>query len=692
MNLISLLYPNLLPQSQFNLDKFENLSILLGSIEQVDGTMKPFQNALSWLFRASIASIKKHYPYNIVMAVFVVGCGLGYHMGKNDGIIIPVQLADTKISNEQLAPIDLVEDKESDEANNETECDRPQRSISVAELNFKTQESIHSKITRATDILRPTEKTLEVRGGDTLVSILTNEGIERRLAHDVVRSLRGHCDPRRLKPGQTVTLALKPSEEEDQGPELLKVSLKIDETKDVHSSRGDEGKFDAWLEQKEVKKELAYANGKIVNSLFAASTQAGVPATIVIDVIRALGHRVDLQRDIQPGDQFEIAYERFVDKTGKNVSDGKATFVFLHAKGKDIKLYRHTTKSGETDFYLEDGSNLKNGFMRTPIDGARLSSNFGMRKHPIHKFTRMHRGVDFAAPRGTPILAAGDGVITKMGWHGGYGRYIQVKHNGEFATAYAHMNRFATNLKVGAKVRQGQKIGEVGSTGSSTGCHLHYEILRHGQQINPKSVKNVGGKKLEGRELQHFLACIGATNTKVAELRNTETSKKIAHNGIANNDNKIPGNNPVNNLENKDINKNTTQALDQRLDPKLDKDLQPESHKQLASLADPTIPLSTQDGAANLNTSIQGPTDRHESNTTSSKDKGESSTSKSSGDTSHALDLALAEAQSVLNASSVAEPNIEAPHDTEAQRDASESSQPSLEVLKLAKPNPAQPA
>lgn len=498
--------------------------------------MKPFQKALFWLFRAGFDALRKHYPYNVVMAVFIVGCGLGYQMGKRHGIIIPVQIAETKI-----IPDALIEDNESDDSDQKSVLYAPntRAPITIAELNFKNQELLHSKNAKTIDLLRPTEKTLEVKGGDTLVTILTGEGIDRRLAHDVVRSLRNHCDPRRLKPGQTVTLALKPSEDEDQGPELLKVSLKVDETKDVHASKGETGKFDAWLEEKEVTKELAYAKVTIDNSLFGASTQAGVPANVVVDVIRALSHRVDLQRDIQPGDQFEIAYERFVDREGKVVSDGKATFVLLHAKGKDIKLYRHALKSGENDFYLEDGSSLKNGFMRTPIDGARLSSSFGMRKHPVHKFTRMHRGVDFAAPRGTPILAAGAGVVTKMGWHGGYGRYVQVKHNGEYATAYAHMNRFAPGLKVGARVNQGQKIGEVGSTGTATGCHLHYEVLRHGQQINPKTVKNVGSKKLEGRELQHFFACIGKTNTSLAELRNRGTEQSIAHNGIAQDQKKL---------------------------------------------------------------------------------------------------------------------------------------------------------
>jgi murein DD-endopeptidase MepM/ murein hydrolase activator NlpD len=530
--------------------------------------MKPFQKALFWLFRAGFDAFKKHYPYNMVMAVFIVGCGLGYQMGKRHGIIIPIQMAETKI-----LPDSSVQDNVTEIID---DCDKLETytPINIAELNFKAQEFFHSKHVRATDLLRPTEKTLEVKGGDTLVTILTGEGIDRRLAHDVVRSLRNHCDPRRLKPGQTITLALKPSDDEEQGPELLKVSLKVDETKDVHASKGDTGKFDAWLEEKEVTKELAYAKVTIDNSLFGASTQAGVPANIVVDVIRALSHRVDLQRDIQPGDQFEIAYERFVDREGKVVSDGKATFVLLHAKGKDIKLYRHVSKTGENDFYLEDGSSLKNGFMRTPIDGARLSSSFGMRKHPVHKFTRMHRGVDFAAPSGTPILAAGAGVITKMGWHGGYGRYIQVKHNGEFATAYAHMNRFAPGLKVGSKVNQGQKIGEVGRTGTATGCHLHYEVLRHGQQINPKTVKNVGGRKLEGRELQQFFACIGKTNTSLAELRTKETEKIIAHNGIVQDQKKLAHNreNSVDNLNKTALQQVSTQ--DKIEEPKSEPNLQ----------------------------------------------------------------------------------------------------------------------
>lgn len=439
--------------------------------------------------------VVNYRSYSLAFIVlFAFGCGVGFYLGRDSGIILPTKKMATNVDEtSQISPTVITQNIEQDEVN---------ASLSRTEQLESTKALMIEQI----EADRPTEKSVEIKNGDTLVTVLMGEGIDRQVAHNVVCSLREHCNPRQLKPGQTVTLALKPGEEVEK-PELLKVSLKLDDRHQVHASRDDDNHFNVWMEEKELVKELAMARGVIDGSFFSSTTNLGVPAFVVVDVIRALAHRLDLQRDLRKGDKFEIAYERFVDETGKAMGSPKALYVSLESHGKPIVLYRHTDKNGTDGFYTQDGQHIKRGFMTTPIDGARLSSSFGMRMHPIQGYRKMHRGVDFAAPRGTPIYAAGDGKIVQMGWYGGYGRYVKIKHNNEYCTAYGHMHRFASGLKIGAQVKQGQNIGCVGSTGSATGPHLHYEVHQHGKQINPKLVKTVGGHKLAGRDLNYFRAC-----------------------------------------------------------------------------------------------------------------------------------------------------------------------------------------
>jgi murein DD-endopeptidase MepM/ murein hydrolase activator NlpD len=224
----------------------------------------------------------------------------------------------------------------------------------------------------------------------------------------------------------------------------------------------------------------------------------------MMEAIKAYSYDVDFQRDIRNGNNFEVVYETYVDDKGQFVREGDMLFASLLVNGEELKIFRFTTPDGDTDYYTEDGHSVKKALLRTPINGARISSGFGMRRHPVLGYSRMHKGVDFAAPRGTPVYAAGDGTIDMIGRRGGYGNYVRIRHNPEYSTAYAHLYKFANGMKRGRHVKQGQVIAYSGSTGVSTGPHLHYEVLIAGRQVNPNKVKMTPGRKLDKRELATF--------------------------------------------------------------------------------------------------------------------------------------------------------------------------------------------
>ena len=248
------------------------------------------------------------------------------------------------------------------------------------------------------------------------------------------------------------------------------------------------------------KKEVVLS-GKIKSSLYKAAVEAGIEPNIIIEFARIFGFEVDFQRDIRKGDKFEVMYERYVDDTGKIIQTGKILFAYLDVNNQKIKLYRFESKN-DFDFYDEKGKSIKKALMKTPINGARLSSPFGNRKHPILGFTKHHNGTDFAAPIGTPIMASGNGTVIKAGWCGNGGNCVRIRHNSSYTTGYGHLSKFAT--KRGRRVRQGEIIGYVGNTGMSTGPHLHYTVSYNGKFINSQKLKLPSGKVLKGEERKKF--------------------------------------------------------------------------------------------------------------------------------------------------------------------------------------------
>ena len=246
---------------------------------------------------------------------------------------------------------------------------------------------------------------------------------------------------------------------------------------------------------------------------------AGVPEAVIVDLIHIYSYDVDFQREVKSGDKFDILYTSYVDERGQAIKGGAIQYAELMLQGKAKPLYRFTTSDDKaTDYFTPKGISGKRQLMRTPIDGARLTSGYGMRFHPILGYTKMHKGVDFGAPTGTPVMASGNGVVKMAGWHGGYGRYIELKHVSAYSTAYAHLSRFARGIKSGARVRQGQVIGFVGTTGRSTGPHLHYEVLLKDKQINPMGVKLPTGRELTGKDLLAFQENVARVQTVLATL------------------------------------------------------------------------------------------------------------------------------------------------------------------------------
>jgi murein DD-endopeptidase MepM/ murein hydrolase activator NlpD len=349
------------------------------------------------------------------------------------------------------------------------------------------------------------QRTLKVRRGDTLMKMLVGAGFDRSDAHSAITALREVYDPRKLKPGQTITVKLDPATAKT--PVLLGLALDPDVDRNVSVNRSEDMKaFSAAEVRKALVEKPVRVDGDIQSSLYEAAVAGGMPPSVLIELIHAMSFDVDFQRDIQPGDSFKVMFSRFHDEvTGAALRNGDISHARFTLSGKELRIYRFKDKSGRVDFFDEKGNSVRKALLKTPVDGARISSRYGKRRHPILGYTKMHRGVDFAAPRGTPIYAAGDGVVEASGWNGGYGRYVRIRHNGEYKTAYAHMKGIAKAARKGKRVRQGDIIGWVGTTGRSTGPHLHYEVLRGSRQVNPLSIKLPTGKKLTGTELAKFL-------------------------------------------------------------------------------------------------------------------------------------------------------------------------------------------
>ena len=348
----------------------------------------------------------------------------------------------------------------------------------------------------------PNKKIIKVVAGDSLQKILLKEKISKEEVNKIYQKIKGIIDLTKIRQGQTITIVFRTKQNK---PSISRITFQVDELSTAYIYYRDKvDDYEVRLNQKNLEKVNFLAKGVIVNSLFASAQKIDVDAEIIVEFARIFGFEIDFQRDIRKNDEFQIFYERFEDDEGENFKNGNILFAYLKNSGREIKLYRYKDSKNNIGYFTPDGKSIEKALMKTPINGARLSSGFGFRKHPILGYNKLHQGTDFAARRGTPVMASGSGTVERASWFGAYGKYVRIRHNSTYKTAYAHLSKFGRNIKAGKKVRQGQIIGYVGSTGRSTGPHLHYEVLVNNKRINSQRLKLPSGKKLSKNEMGNF--------------------------------------------------------------------------------------------------------------------------------------------------------------------------------------------
>lgn len=356
-----------------------------------------------------------------------------------------------------------------------------------------------------------------IKSGDTLQGILLKLGASSADIAELFSSLRKVFDPRYIVVGNKVSVtynefqeAINEVLEDGNKKSSTKKAVKIKEVvisvssdeKIITMSKGDG--YKTKIVKAEYSRSISRYSGTIDNSLYVDAVNAGVSARTMMNMINLYGYAIDFQRDIHKGDKFEMLVESFYSDDGKKIKDGDVLYSSLTLRNSKIETYMHKMKSGLVEYFDGSGNSVKKSLLRTPINGARISSRYGLRRHPVLGYSKMHKGTDFAAPRGTPIFAAGDGTITYYGRYSSYGNYVRIRHSNEYSTAYAHASRFNRKFRKGSRVKQGDIVAYVGTTGRSTGPHLHYEVLYRGRQINPNKVRSTSGIKLKGSELIRF--------------------------------------------------------------------------------------------------------------------------------------------------------------------------------------------
>ena len=352
------------------------------------------------------------------------------------------------------------------------------------------------------DNLVPRYKNIDhkISSGETFDKILNNYSIPNEEINQIKKKLNSDYNINNLQPNLEIKITI----DQSNNKKITSFLFPVSRTEKIQLTRNlDNDLFEKKTIITNLNKKIVFKEGKITQSLYKTAIDLKVQPNVIIEFARIYGFQVDFQRDIRKNDNFQIMYEVFEDDDGKIFETGNIIFADLKLSGKNNALY-YFEKKGSEGHYDENGKSVEKALMKTPINGARLSSAFGMRKHPIDGFNKMHRGTDFAAPMGTPIMASGSGLITRARWCGGGGNCIKIKHNSTYETIYAHMKNFARGIKEGIRVKQGQIIGYVGSTGKSTGPHLHYEVVVNGKKVNSQKLKLPSGKTLKGKEREIF--------------------------------------------------------------------------------------------------------------------------------------------------------------------------------------------
>ena len=356
----------------------------------------------------------------------------------------------------------------------------------------------------------------EVKKGDTIQKILNSYKIPDNQIQEIINQYKKYDKPKQLSAGGKIDIIIERGFKKSSNS-ILKFSIPITKSTTIEITKDELGQISSKKIITKLFKKKTYAENIILNNLYSAATEAKINPDTIIEFARIFGFEIDFQRDIRKNDYFKIVYDKFFDEYGEFVKSGPIIYAHMSVNGREITLYKFGSDKNYGYFDI-NAKSVEKALMKTPINGARLSSPFGNRKHPILGYNKKHNGTDFAARSGTPIMASGSGTVTAAKWCGGGGNCVKIKHNSTYETVYAHMKNFAKGIRSGKKVRQGDIIGYVGSTGMSTGPHLHYEVIVNGKKINSQKLKLPSGKVLKDNERQKFEIFRIKTDVLVAEL------------------------------------------------------------------------------------------------------------------------------------------------------------------------------
>jgi len=392
------------------------------------------------------------------------------------------------------------------------------KKISVtSDLSLKTNEIELIKKFLTNKIQSPfTNISYEIKKGDTIQKILKKYEVKDNEIYNIVNKYKKYGNTNQLLVGNKISIVVEKKLLE-KGNSVSKFSLSLGSGSVVEISKDENDNFISKKIITKLYKKKILADNIIKKNLYTSALEAKLNPDTIIEFARIFGFEIDFQRDIRKNDYFKILYEKYYDENGEFIKSGSILYAHMTVNNREISLYKYGSDK-EYGFFNVDGKSVEKALMKTPINGARLSSSFGMRKHPIQGFNKMHTGTDFAAPMGTPIMASGSGIVVLAKWCGGGGNCIKIKHNSTYQTIYAHMKNFAKGIKPGKKVRQGEIIGYVGSTGMSTGPHLHYEVVVNGKKANSQTLKLPSGKILKNNERQLFEIHRIKTDVMIAEM------------------------------------------------------------------------------------------------------------------------------------------------------------------------------
>lgn len=505
---------------------------------------KPYMAVASFSLTTNVVVMNKHtqaYPIKIVsrtaslarlrkirLSWFVAG--VAFSLGCTSALTPifnsseTIEATDDVSSTVELSDNNVVELENIVSASNQDEIKgqaEEEEEVATNDTPPTNTEEKTSEVAAEATVIYPQKLELKAQKGDTLASILARAGVSKDDSNTALSSIRTVFNPRKL---DTKTILSLNIDKDAKGNVIIK-SLKIPASAitNIELSRNNDDQFIVKKLDVPVVKKLARVGSEINGNIYKTGANLGIPSSMMSELVNAYSYDVDFQRDLKKGSSLDVLFERTETKDGAIVGSGNLVFSELTMGDKIVKIYRYTDKNGHADFYNEKGESIRKALLRTPVNGARITSGYGMREHPLSGYTKMHKGVDFGAPTGTPVYAAGDGVVEVAARENGYGNFLKIKHTDKYATAYAHLSRYAGGISPGKRVKQGQIVAYVGSTGASTGPHLHYEILVKDEQVNPANVRFKMGNVLQGKDLLAFRSNIGKVEERLASIGRGKT-------------------------------------------------------------------------------------------------------------------------------------------------------------------------